>query len=93
MIALVGVPPFVVTLGTLSVARSLAMVLSNNKMVYQFGPDHELLLDLGGGSTFGIPHPVYALAHPGRADRASPIAGRNWAVTFSRSAAMSTRQY
>ena len=62
MIAYVGVPPFVVTLGTLSVARSLAMVLSNNKMVYQFGPDHELLLTLGGGSTLGIPHPVYALA-------------------------------
>jgi ribose transport system permease protein len=62
MIAFVGVAPFVVTLGTLSVARSLAMVLSNNKMVYQFGPDHELLLTLGGGSTFGIPHPVFALA-------------------------------
>jgi ribose transport system permease protein len=61
MIAYVGVPPFVVTLGTLSVARSLAMVLSNNKMVYQFGPDHELLLTLGGGSTLGIPHPVYIL--------------------------------
>jgi len=61
MIAYVGVPPFVVTLGTLSIARSLAMVLSNNKMVYQFGPDHELLLTLGGGSTFGIPNPVVAL--------------------------------
>jgi ribose transport system permease protein len=61
MIAYVGMPPFVVTLGTLSVARSLAMVLSNNKMVYQFGPDHELLLWLGGGSTLGIPHPVYVL--------------------------------
>jgi len=62
MIAYVGMPPFVVTLGTLSVARSLAMVLSNNKMVYQFGPDHDLLLALGGGSTFGIPHPVFMLA-------------------------------
>jgi ribose transport system permease protein len=61
MIAYVGVPPFVVTLGTLSIARSLAMVLSNNKMVYQFGPDHELLLSLGGGSTWGIPNPVVAL--------------------------------
>jgi ribose transport system permease protein len=61
MIAYVGMPPFVVTLGTLSVARSLAMVLSNNKMVYQFGPDHDLLLWLGGGSTFGIPHPVFVL--------------------------------
>ncbi len=61
MIAYVGMPPFVVTLGMLSVVRSLAMVLSNNQMVYQFGPDHELLLALGGGSTLGIPHPVYVL--------------------------------
>ncbi len=62
MIAYVGMPPFVVTLGTLSVTRSLAMVLSNNKMVYQFGPDHDVLLALGGGSTLGVPHPVYVLA-------------------------------
>jgi len=61
MVAYVKVPPFVVTLGVLSVARSLAMVLSDNKMVYQFGPDHDALLTLGGGSTFGIPHPVYFL--------------------------------
>ena len=39
LIAYVGVPPFVVTLGMLSIARSLAMVLSNNRMVYEFGPD------------------------------------------------------
>ena len=38
MIAYVGMPPFVVTLGMLSIARSLAMVLSNNRMVYEFGP-------------------------------------------------------
>ena len=51
----------IVTLGMLSVARSLAMVLSNNKMIYQFGPDHDLLLWLGGGSTFGLPHPLIIL--------------------------------
>jgi ribose transport system permease protein len=62
MIAYLKMPPFVVTLGVLSVARSQAMVLSDNKMVYQFGPDHAALLALGGGSTFGIPHPVYLLA-------------------------------
>lgn len=61
LIAFVGMPPFVVTLGMLSFARSMALVLSNNKMIYQFGPDHAILLWLGGGSTFGIPHPVYAL--------------------------------
>ena len=49
MIAYVGVPPFVVTLGMLSIARSLAMVLSDNRMVYQFGPDQPQLLALGGG--------------------------------------------
>ena len=49
MIAYIGVPPFVVTLGMLSIARSLAMVLSNNRMVYEFGPDQAQLLALGGG--------------------------------------------
>ena len=49
LIAFVGVPPFVVTLGMLSIARSLAMVLSDNRMVYSFGPDQPVLLALGGG--------------------------------------------
>jgi ribose transport system permease protein len=49
LIAYVGVPPFVVTLGMLSIARSVAMVLSNNRMVYEFGPDQPALLNLGGG--------------------------------------------
>jgi ribose transport system permease protein len=49
LIAYVGVPPFVVTLGMLSIARSVAMVLSNNRMVYEFGPDQPALLHLGGG--------------------------------------------
>src|SRR5208282_3837503 len=40
LIAYVGIPPFVVTLGMLSIARSLAMVASNNTVVFQFGPDH-----------------------------------------------------
>ena len=58
MIAYLGFPPFVVTLGMLSIARSLAMVASNNTVVFQFGPDHDKLLALGGGSTFGIANPV-----------------------------------
>ncbi|AQZ49789.1 ABC transporter permease [Martelella mediterranea] len=62
LIAYGGMPPFVITLGTLSAARSLAMVLSDNKMIWEFGPDHDLLLWIGGGSTLGIPHPLYALA-------------------------------
>jgi ribose transport system permease protein len=61
LIAYVRMPPFVVTLGMLVIARSLGQVASNNKMVFQFGPDHDKLLWLGGGSTFGIAHPVIAL--------------------------------
>jgi ribose transport system permease protein len=56
LIAYLGVPPFVVTLGMLSIARSLAMVLSNNRMVYSFGPDQPALLALGGGFVeLGLP--------------------------------------
>ena len=59
LIAYVGMPPFVVTLGMLSIARSLATVASNNTVVFQFGPDHDKLLALGGGAwVFGIANPV-----------------------------------
>lgn len=59
LIAYLGFPPFVVTLGMLSIARSLAMVVSNNSVVFQFGPDHDLLLSIGGGAWFfGIANPV-----------------------------------
>ena len=59
LIAVFGFPPFVVTLGMLSIARSLAMVASNNTVVFEFGPDHDRLLALGGGATVGIAHPVF----------------------------------
>jgi len=59
LIAYLGFPPFVVTLGMLSIARSLAMVASNNTVVFEFGPDHQLLLDIGGGAWFfGVANPV-----------------------------------
>jgi ribose transport system permease protein len=59
LIAYLGFPPFVVTLGMLSIARSLAMVASGNTVVFQFGPDHDKLLALGGGAwLFGIANPV-----------------------------------
>ncbi|MEX6505199.1 ABC transporter permease [Jiella sp. M17.18] len=58
LIAYLDFPPFVVTLGMLSLARSLAMVASNNTVVFEFGPDQKALLSLGGGAYFGIPNPV-----------------------------------
>ena len=69
LIAYVRMPSFVVTLGMLSIARSAAMVLSNNKMIFQFGPDEKLLFWLGGGSTFGIANPVIVLIMLGDHDR------------------------
>jgi ribose transport system permease protein len=58
LIAYVGMPAFVVTLGMMSLARSLAMVLSGNQMVYNFGVDHAKLVTLGG-RFIEIPIPFY----------------------------------
>jgi ribose transport system permease protein len=69
LIAYLRMPPFVVTLGMLVIARSLGQVASNNKMVFQFGPDGDKLLKLGGGAcqlslgeyAVNVPNPVIAL--------------------------------
>src|SRR5262249_59495341 len=47
LIAYVRIPPFVTTLGMLSVARSLAMVASQNRMANQFVPDPAAFRRLG----------------------------------------------
>ncbi|WP_417310149.1 ABC transporter permease [Devosia sp.] len=59
LIAVAGMPAFVVTLGMMSVARSIGMVLSNNALIYEFGPDQAMLFAIGGGSVslFGLPIP------------------------------------
>ncbi|MGJ4940344.1 ABC transporter permease [Bradyrhizobium sp. HKCCYLS1011] len=46
-VAYIGMPSFVVTLGMLSIARSLAVVLSGNQMLYQFGPDAPIVRAIG----------------------------------------------
>ena len=61
LVAYLRLPPFVVTLGMLAIARSAAMVISNNKMVYNFGPDQELFEWIGGEDMFGVPNPVWVL--------------------------------
>jgi ribose transport system permease protein len=62
LIAYVSLPAFVVTLGMLSVARSLAIVLSENRMIYEFGPWGDTFNAIGGGAILGIANPVWALA-------------------------------
>ena len=46
-VAYVGMSPFVVTLGMMSIARSLAVVVSGNQMLYQFGPDAPIVKAIG----------------------------------------------
>jgi ribose transport system permease protein len=46
---------FIVTLGMFGIARSLAQVLSQNRMIYEFGPDEKLFSQIGGGTLLGIP--------------------------------------
>jgi ribose transport system permease protein len=45
----------------LSIGRSLALAISDNKFFHQLGPDEPLLLWIGGGKSFGIAHPVMAM--------------------------------
>lgn len=49
LIAYVRLPAFVVTLGMLSIARSMAIVLSDNRVIYQLGPDAPVFKAIGGG--------------------------------------------
>ena len=62
LISYVGLSPFVVTLGMLSLGRSLAVVLSQNKMIYKLGPGGPIFTAIGGGSQIlGIANPVWVL--------------------------------
>jgi ribose transport system permease protein len=61
LIAYVGLSAFVVTLGMLSMARSVAVVLSGNRMIYNFGPGGPMFKSFGGGALLGIANPVWFL--------------------------------
>ena len=54
-VAYIGMPSFVVTLGMLSIARSLAVVFSANQMLYKFGPDAPIVKAIGQAK---FPHQV-----------------------------------
>jgi len=61
LIAYAGLSPFVVTLGMMSFARSIAIVLSQNRMIYEFGPGGPTFKLLGGGQMFGLSNIFWAL--------------------------------
>lgn len=54
LITVLKLSPFVVTLGMLSIARSLAVVLSNNRTLFQLGPDQELFLAVGSAKSAAL---------------------------------------
>jgi ribose transport system permease protein len=62
LVAYVRLPAFVVTLGTLSIARSLAIVLSENRVIYQLGPDATTFKWIGGGQVV-LPWIALPLSH------------------------------
>lgn len=51
-----GVPAFIVTLGMLGLARGLALVISDGRVIYGLPPG---LVWLGQGRPFGVPTPVF----------------------------------
>ena len=61
LIAYMNLSAFIVTLGMFAVARSMAQVLSQNRMIYQFGPDERLFTMIGGGTLFGVAYPFIVL--------------------------------
>src|SRR5919109_1868598 len=63
LIAYVGLPPFVVTLGMLAAARAVGVILSGNRMLYDFRPGAEGFKIIGGGWNLGFDLP-FRLSNP-----------------------------
>src|ERR1700723_842667 len=62
IIAYLGLSPFVTTLGMLAIARSVAVVLSGNRMLYKFNAGAAISRKLGGGER-DLGHSI-ALSYP-----------------------------
>jgi ribose transport system permease protein len=62
IIAYLGLSPFVTTLGMLAIARSAAVVLSGNRMLYNFGPGGPAFKVLGSGALSITPK--FELSYP-----------------------------
>ena len=55
LVAFVRIPPFVVTLGMMSIARSLAFVASQGQPISDLSNE---FLAIGQGALFGVPYPI-----------------------------------
>ncbi|MBD3678830.1 MAG: ABC transporter permease [Rhodobacteraceae bacterium] len=61
LIAKFRISAFVVTLGSLSIARSLSMAITEGRPLWQFGPDEKLFFALGGSEFLGLASPVWIM--------------------------------
>lgn len=61
IISYLKLPPFIVTLGMMSLVRSQTLVVTNNQVVYDFGQAQDALLALGSGSFLGVPNVLWAV--------------------------------
>lgn len=61
LVAYLGLSSFVVTLGMLAAARSVAVIMSGNRMIYNFGPGGDTFKAIGGGAWLGLANPVWIL--------------------------------
>ena len=61
LISYVGLSPFVVTLGTLAILRSMANVLSGTRIISDFGTAAEPFSEIVGGDSFGFSNSVWVL--------------------------------
>ena len=64
IIAYPGISPFVTTLGMLAIARSAAVVLSGNRMLYKFGPGGPAFKALGSGAVNYRSANAFDLSYP-----------------------------
>ena len=60
-IAVLGLSPFVTTLGMLSIVRGLAYVVSNGRGSFPGGPDADYFYALTSGDLYGVPAPFIYL--------------------------------
>ena len=60
-VAVLGLPPFVTTLGTLSIVRGLCYVVSNGRGSFPGGPDVDYFYAITSGNLFGVPAPFIYL--------------------------------
>jgi len=60
-VAVLGLSPFVTTLGMLSIVRGLAYVVSNGRGSFPGGPDAEYFYAITSGNLYGLPVPFIYL--------------------------------